>query len=272
MRPLYVYLPCILLSCCISFAFTHVLKANITQGETLEAFQKMTENATPQSLVIFDINDTVLVTDEELFQSSHKYQRLALQYELEEIYSKDLLEQFWNFVRLKSSRRLIDSTVVELVLSLQNRNTKVIALTTAGMGPLNEGLSLEDWKLNILEGFRINFSKSFPEDPCLRFDYLLTKHPKRYAGFKKGIVFTCGLSKGLVLSLVLKKLNYKPDAIFFIDDKLKNLLSVEEVCKKLNIPFRGYHYTAVQQVGLKALDKKKIHAEFEAFLNQRSSS
>lgn len=267
MKPLNYYsFVGLLLYYCVVLATP--VKAEIIQGENLEAFESLVLKASPESLVIFDINDTLLVTDDDLFRSSHKYQRLALQYELEEIYSRELVDQFWNFVRLKSSRSLIDSKAVEVIHALQHQNIPVIALTTAGMGPVNESLNLEDWKLSLLEGFRIDFTKAYPQNPFLKFDYLLTKHPKRYAGMKNGVIFTCGLSKGLVLSLVLKKLQYKPEKVFFIDDKLKNLLSVEEVCKKLNIPFVGYHYQALQYAPAKALDKKKIYAQFEAFLKE----
>lgn len=245
--------------------------SKIVRTEDMHAFQEMTENAGPHSLVIFDINETILLANEPIFQSLHKYQRLALQYELEETYSKDVVHQFWGYLRLQTRRELIDPGVVDIIKSLQARNVKVIALTTSGMGPLNKDLSLEDWKLDILKGFRVDFSKAFPEKPCLYFKYLPTKHPDRYPGFKEGILFTCGLSKGLLLSLFLKALDYKPDAIFFVDDKLKNLLAVEEVCKKLNIPFMGCHYTACTQKDLKPLDKKKIYRQLESFLKQRAS-
>ncbi len=243
--------------------------SKILRTEDIHAFQEMTENAGPHSLVIFDINETLLLANEPIFQSLHKYERLALQYELEETYSKDVVNQFWGYLRLQTRRDLIDPRVVDIIQSLQARNVKVIALTTSGMGPLNKDLSLEDWKLDILKGVRVDFSKAFPEKPCLYFKYLPTKHSDRYPGFKEGVLFTCGLSKGLLLSLLLKALDYKPDAIFFVDDKLKNLLAVEEVCKKLNIPFMGCHYMAFAQKDLKPLDKKKIYRQLESFLRQR---
>lgn len=242
--------------------------AKIVRSENIMDFQELTQEAGPHSLVIFDINETLLLAQDEIFQSLHKYQRLALLYELEETYSKEVVKQFWAYLRLKTHRDLIDPRAVGLIQNLQAKNIKVIALTTSGMGLLNESLCLEDWKLKILKGFGIDFSQAFPERSSLKFHYLLTKHPSRYPGFKNGIIFTCGLSKGLVLSLVLKKLDYKPEAIFFVDDKLKNLLSVEEVCKKLNIPFVGCHYTAFSQKVLEPLDKKKIYRELEAFLKQ----
>ncbi len=259
---------------CIFVSFTAPLwgASVIMRTDDIHVFQEMTQNAGPHSLVIFDINDTLLLAKEPIFQSSHKYQRLALQYELEELYSKARLHQFWAYLRLKIPRDLIDPRAVDLIQDLQAKNVKVIALTTAGMGPLTQDLSLEDWKLDLLKGFRIDFSKAFPELPCLHFKYLPTKHPGRYPGFKEGVLFTCGLSKGLLLNLLLKTLNYKPETIFFIDDKLKNLLAVEEVCKEMGISFGGCHYTAFSQKNLKPLDKKKIYQELEAFLQQVDSA
>lgn len=262
-----VYLNCLFLALTImSLPLSAVAK--IVRSDTMTTFCELTQDASPHSLVIFDINETLLFAEEALFQSSHKYQRLALQYELEGRYTKEVVSQFWAFLRLKTHRALIDPKAVDLIQDLQARGLKVMALTTAGMGVLNENLCLEDWKLAILKGFRIDLSQAFPEVPSIQFAYLPTKHPDRFPGFKDGILFTCGLSKGLVLSLFLKKLDYRPDTIFFIDDKLKNLLAVEELCRKLNISFVGCHYTAVSQRDLRALDKDRIYKEFEEFLKQ----
>ena len=72
---------------------------------------------------------------------------------------------------------------------------------------------------------------------------------------KSGIIFTSGLDKGMVLEYILKKYNYYPKIIIFIDDLIENIKSLQKTCFKLNIDFYGFHYRAASLIPLSKIDE-----------------
>ncbi|MGI9215313.1 MAG: DUF2608 domain-containing protein, partial [Gammaproteobacteria bacterium] len=72
---------------------------------------------------------------------------------------------------------------------------------------------------------------------------------------KSGIIFTSGLDKGIVLEYILKKYNYYPKTIIFIDDLIENVKSLQQICFKLNIDFYGFHYRAASLIPLPNIDE-----------------
>ncbi|KKK55230.1 hypothetical protein LCGC14_3076640, partial [marine sediment metagenome] len=85
-----------------------------------------------------------------------------------------------------------------------------------------------------LDSLKIDLSKTAPKKENLYF--------KNGVLYKKGILFAKGIEKGRVLDQFLKKINFKPKSVIFIDDKLKYLDEVEKFCKKLKIKFLGLRY------------------------------
>jgi 5S rRNA maturation endonuclease (ribonuclease M5) len=65
---------------------------------------------------------------------------------------------------------------------------------------------------------------------------------KKRCLYKKGIIF-CDLNhKGSMMVEFLKQIKYKPKKIIFVDDKMRNVINVEEAAKKLGIECIAIHY------------------------------
>ena len=60
------------------------------------------------------------------------------------------------------------------------------------------------------------------------------------------VIFTNKKDKGKVLLGFLEKLNKNYENIVFVDDRLKNLISVQNILKDLKINYLGIHYTELK--------------------------
>jgi hypothetical protein len=76
----------------------------------------------------------------------------------------------------------------------------------------------------------------------------------------------CGLNdKGTVLLAYLDHTNYKPDLIIFVDDRAKNITSVELAVKQRNIEFVGLRYAGCDQK-IQNFDHEVTRQELQEFL------
>lgn len=89
-------------------------------------------------------------------------------------------------------------------------------------------------------------------------------HPHMY---KNNVLF-CGLNdKGAVLLAYLDHINYKPDLIIFIDDKAKNISSVESAVQQRKIKFVGLRYAGCDQ-RIQEFNHELTKQELQEFLNK----
>ncbi|HRW58961.1 MAG TPA: DUF2608 domain-containing protein, partial [Chlamydiales bacterium] len=81
--------------------------------------------------------------------------------------------------------------------------------------------------------------------------------------FYKGMIFTCCSNKGKSLEQFLLYAKIHPSKIIFIDDKLKNLVDIEKLCEKEDIPFLGIQYLKDRR--LMQADEKTAKFQIEYF-------
>jgi hypothetical protein len=71
------------------------------------------------------------------------------------------------------------------------------------------------------------------------------------------------LPKGEVLKAFLDYAELSPKKIIFVDDKEKNLKSVEAFAREAKIPFIGFQYTAIVDRSKSLLNEKRAQLQFE---------
>lgn len=240
------------------------LKANseILSTTSTDLFFEKCSKIGKSTLVLLDINDTILFTQDQILQSAHKQHKQFFIHKLIEKHGQEQAEELLSIMRLQAKRELLDPNIKTFFDYLSSKDTVVFGLTTAGGGSQGCVASLEDWKLELLNSLGIDFSiHSFA--PPLKLNEKNPKHPKRYPIFKSGIIFTCGLEKGPILKKVLDNLNFNPTEIVFIDNKLKNLESVACFCKDKRIKFTGILYTKVQEELTYAFDFETVQKQLD---------
>lgn len=202
-------------------------------SEIIEAehFSSIVEYVQDDTLVLLDIDDTLLIpvqtlgTDVWFCSRLHHYQ--------EEFSPKDALDKAlaeWESVRHLTKVKTVEEGTEKIVADLQNRGFKVMGLTS-------QGLALATCTVNQLHSLGIDLAKTAPSQED---HYFINRLGNLYRG---GILFTSGTAKGKSLLKLLEAIQYTPKRIVFINDKATHLRDVEETVEAFGYEFIGLRYS-----------------------------
>lgn len=225
-------------------SLTASLIAAITSTQGLEPFEKALLSADRETLVIFDVDETLIIPQDMILRPcnqdflQHCFNTLIYNPAISEKYSGDYLI---SKTLSKIKYVLVDAKMPALIRGLQQKGIKVIALTAMQTGPFGVIPCMEDWRIQQLKELMIDFQFAFPSHFYLKFPTL-----RGAPVFKQGILCSSQTSKGEALLAFLDAIKWLPKKILFIDDKLNFLLSVESAAEKRQIDFQGFHYLAAK--------------------------
>ena len=136
-----------------------------------------------------------------------------------------------------------------LIQQLIAQKIPIMALTT-------RSLFVAERTLKQLEDINLQFYvPGMSQDDVV----LSMPHPCFY---KQSILFGGNNDKGEALLALFKFMNYYPEKVIFIDDKMKYLLSVEKALKPYNIPFVGIRYSGCDE-RVKNFDPHKAEEQWQ---------
>lgn len=235
------------LSILILFLFSHA-SAIIVESDKLATVLDYINS--PNTLVIFDIDNTLAHPTEEL-SSDEWFCHLvntkisAGHDEITSVYYALPAAYYAQFnVQLEPT----EENIPDLIKQLTDQGVAVMALST-------RSLFIAERTLEQLDNINIHF---FAPDVDPRDLVLPMKYPCFY---KDGILFTGNNDKGDALECFFNIMNYHPDTIIFVDDKMKYLLSVEKAFKKHNIAFYGIRYSGCDE-RVKNFDMRKAEKQW----------
>ena len=227
---------------------------NIYQVENLDFICNQIDNFDENTLIVFDVDDTLITPCDQFFHVKSLWQKLLLYfYSIKETldFSLNKLTWYYNNALFLDKHKLIDKKTPDLIKRLQLKNIKVIALTGCLTGNYGVLESVENWRIKMLLNFGIDFSKAFPKNNNFVLDKFFKIKPPI---FSQGILFaniTPGApkdrTKAPVLKAFLERVNFKPNKIVFVDDGLKYLIQAQEEMEKVGIPLIGLHYTVADK-------------------------
>jgi FMN phosphatase YigB (HAD superfamily) len=240
----------------------HVALAEVTKTSILSPIELAIQHADSETLVIFDVDDVLITAKDQILQPAHKKFLERLNKDLESRLSEEEAQILWSIIWLARSDEPVDPKMVSLIKEAQSRGLKVMALTNAWTGPFGNIPSLEDWRIDELQGFGYTFKDLWSTLKLKTFKNLKSKDPKRFPVFQEGVLFTCNLQKGEALKTFLQYTGFSPKKIIFIDDKQKHLKSVEAFSKDAGIPFVGFQYTAIAERPRVPLNEERARLQF----------
>ena len=216
------------------FICTFFLAPLSLSGEILEfnSMHNLEEYLTPGSLIVFDIDNTLIEPVQELGKDQW-FGRKIQRYIEQGFNSKNALEvtlKQWTAVQNITDMQLAEPGIDTLIKKLQKQGFSTIGLTTRGLDLCNR-------TIDQLQSVKIKLDRTHKNKKDIFFH--IEKVGVLYRG---GIIFTCNTHKGKALFKFLKKSNLKPSHVVFINDKHSHLLPVEEYCEKHNILFTGLRY------------------------------
>lgn len=215
------------------FLFCALFIASVLYAEIIEVknFGEIEKYASTETLLILDIDNTLLMPAQELGSDQWFHHRLCHYRKQGKTYPEalELALPEWEAIQNITEVSAVEKDTPAVIESLQNSQISIIGLTT-------RGLALATRTVRQLDCIGIDLSLTAPTSEDIP---LLNPHAIL---FRKGILFTSGTHKGKGLQKLLAKLEYKPKRIVFINDKRGNLRQLEEGVNELHIPFIGLRY------------------------------
>lgn len=207
--------------------------------ESFDEIRIELDNANPDVLVIFDVDDVLIASEDMVLRPCGSSFRPQSWKDIDSQKVPHLLSIMFS----ESEVRLVESSASQLIKNLQNRRVKTLALTAARTGRFGVIDNAEDWRISVLKRFGIDFEKSFSTIEPIYFDKKASKKAE-YSLFKSGVLFLGNEqnTKGELLAQFLTKLKWKPKKVIFLDDRRSNLISSAIALNQMNIPFQGYEY------------------------------
>ncbi len=254
---------------------TSTQKTNIHTVKTLDILKNEINNLNENSLVIFDVDETLITPVDNFFHMKSWWQKflfcldyvwLTWDFRFDEKFI-----WYYNYALFNCKWRLVGEETPQLIKDLQRKGVTVVALTGCITGEHGNIPVVEDWRINQLKKFGIDFSSAFPKNNYFVLD---EKFESPFPVFKDGIIFanicpkTASRTKAPVLIEFLEKINFKPNKIIFVDDGLKYLEETADEMKRLDIPFIGLHYIDADKF-LTDVDMKVARKQLRNLIHNR---
>lgn len=195
-------------------------------------FEEIYNYIDQESLIILDIDDTLLIPsqmlgcDEWFIQRMNNQQKTGLSYK--EALNKTLFE--WESIRSITEMNLVEDSISKIIQELQNNNFPIMCLTT------------QRFALGPRTSYQLKKHGIYIENTAPNKENIFFMNQNLGVLFFEGILFTNGTHKGKTFFKFCNLTNIHPKKIVFINDKKANLEEIEETSKELNIPFIGLRY------------------------------
>lgn len=190
------------------FGFSVLYTETIKEIVSIKQAQNELERADENTLVVFDIDKTLLVSDVPI-----------------------------SFMDQEIKFDSVEKETVEIIRNLQSRGVPIIALTHSGSTP-----EICRWRVDNLQQIELDFSNSFALKE-FEFDKLPMIFDA-YPSFYRGILCTGGIAKGVLLAAFIQRIGWLPHKVIFFDDQFQFCLNVHLEMSQRGIPVQCYWYRA----------------------------
>lgn len=236
-------------------------------GEIIETknFKEIINYIHPDTLVIVDIDDTLLIPVQTLGRDSWFSSRLEyhLQIQKDQYLALDKALAEWEAVRHITNIKIVEDGTDEIISDMQKSNIVIMGLTT-------QGLALAHRTIVQLQSLSIDLSKTAPSSE----DSYFINGPNGVL-YREGVLFTSGTSKGDALIKFLDIIDYHPKHIVFINDKKTHLQDVEKGVEFKNMKFTGLRYSyedeRVANFPKEIADIQWTHSTFDHILSDEEA-
>lgn len=209
------------------------------QAQLIEVqnFSELTEFVDKETLIVLDIDDTLLIPCQmlgcdEWFLARMK-NRKAEGIEIDEALDLTLAE--WEAIRHLTQMEVVEKDTEKLVRQLQDEGYSIMGLTTQGLALATR--TSQQLKIN---GFNLKTTAPIKSD-----HYLMNAN--HGVLFRNGILFTSGSPKGEALYKLLDDYGLKFPKIVFINDKASHLREIESSSEARGVNFIGLRYAFSDQ-------------------------
>lgn len=192
----------------------------------------------PGDWFIVDVDNTLITPSAMMFRPSSPFSTFIDNLKKDASLNVAEIVSTW---RLSRKIMLVDPQWPAILEALKTKGVTVIALTAMHTGTFGKIPCMEHWRADELRTLGIIFSPFATNIIQVLID------SEQLATLHQGILFTGSHPKPDVLKSFIAKYGL-PAKILFFDDRLAQIELVKELCKDMNIPYKGYHYLAVTKL------------------------
>ena len=226
--------------------------AEIQTVSSLEPIQQEILNSPKETLVLLDVGGTLLAYPDAVQHPSHEAWKYNwFQTHCPNISKEEKIALDRIILGTLHKWKLLDVLWPELIVQAQNHGVKIVAFTKVALDPSQRGS-----RAKILQNIGIPFKNDLQElSKGLLYEYA------------EGVIETEQQLKGPVLREILSSLNARPKKIIFVDDRIKQIKSVDEMCSELKISCTAFHY--VPAIDVPQLNEKIADYQLYTLVHER---
>lgn len=253
-KPFFKQASVLCLSVFLSACVIHVNTQNYTnsvvnQVEEIEdlsiAVQKAASLPIDSTLVVFDIDDTLL-TASEFFGSDKWYdwQRgRALDTAGETLSISDQAKAMCLFDTLGMAFEMATNVPTQPNMLNIVKSVKNDILVLTARSDSYRSATMRELKRNGLDFSQYSF---LPDDLAYHYDFTFEGRTAQVS-YVDGVFMVKGMNKGVMLLDLLEKTDREYDNIVFVDDKTHNIDNMGEALADAGINYYGFHYTKINK-------------------------
>ncbi len=224
--------------------------------DSYEHVQDLLASLTSEDVCIFDIDKTLVYpTDQAVQHIKTDALRRAVFEKQPELINPRETEKNLSLIMAQAPRDLVEPDIREIINDLKARDVHTIGLTKLMTGSYGKLPRLEVWCYDMLKKLGINFQREDVPEDLVFTTFVPFKH--NHVRYYKGILFTHDKSKSEVLAAYLDALALTPKRIVFFDNKYKNILAINELCKRRGIEAHCFWYKGADKKYSPTLDIKR---------------
>lgn len=242
------------------YYFLVLIVTSLQAGEILVTsdfshIEEEIEKLDSHSLVLFDVDGTLIVPDDAILQPKAKnlFKELIAGHS-----DRDLFRD----IRLQAPHSLVNFNSIALVQRLQEKKIPALAFTAAP-AKIRTSEHPGDWRVDELKQHGFDFTSAFPN--CHFLEIPKSNDQQHFPLFKSGVLFSSFHPKGDILVAFLQILELVPTKVIFVDDELEHVQSVVTSLEKHGIACVGIHYTAANEF-LYELDPEQARFQVNYFI------
>ncbi|MCH9630417.1 MAG: hypothetical protein S4CHLAM37_04160 [Chlamydiia bacterium] len=226
---------------------TSLLPAEISMSKNMNDLEYHLENACENTLIVFDIDNTLIVPETAAFQIPNVKPRKKLLKHIVPSWTENELGIAISLMGLEGMGILLDKSTPELIQRLQKKGVRCIALTALNTGLYEGYKDIFAHRANQLKKHGIDFSDSAPHTEYTVFNQL-TKEVGCYPAARDGIVMSNGEKneKGHVLLAYLDRANWSPEFVVFVDDKKSHVENMSSILNEKGIKNTCVHFEKIK--------------------------
>ncbi|MBX7066197.1 MAG: DUF2608 domain-containing protein [Parachlamydiales bacterium] len=195
-------------------------------------FHELAEYSDPNTIVLLDIDETLIVPVQMLGSDAWFEYRLKdhqKQWEFPIALEKTLAE--WEAIRHLTKMKLAEAEIDSVLRALQAKKIPIMGVTIQGLALATRTvLQLKE------QGIVLAATSPCSQDTCFPVD----DHTVLY---RQGILFTSGKPKGKSFFQFCDRIGIQPKRLVAIDDKITHLQSIEKEAEKRGVEFIGLRYS-----------------------------